>query len=172
MDHRLAPVVGGFAARFAVEAPTVLTPSFPWPWFATTRSVAIMIALLLTPGLPSSFSTSRAGVRQSESVREFIKKNKGKHNAAGKHADILNHESDQASLLVASNLRRCISTSLIGERRAAPRALPDRARRGRWLAMCVTPALITLPLSLQVSTTGCAPERSAWLCCRPCRRSR
>lgn len=109
-------------------------------------------------------------------MREFIKKNKGKHNAAGKHADILNHESDQASLLVASNLRRCISTGLIGERRALPRALPDGARRGRWLAICVAPALIalrpSLPIFLQVSTTGCAPGRSAWLCCRPCRRSR
>lgn len=56
----------------------------------------------------------REGVRQAESVREFIKNNKAKPGDAGRHAAILNHESDKASLLVASNLRRCISTCLIG----------------------------------------------------------
>ena len=74
---------------------------------------------------------SQEGVRQAESVREFIKNNKAKPGDAGRHAAILNHESDKASLLVASNLRRCISTCLIGERAAGrgprrPRAAPGR----------------------------------------------
>lgn len=87
---------------------------------------------------------SRAGVRQAESVREFIKNNKNTKGKPAVHADVsadgmfllhplslshahpliffpsffllkvLSAESEQKSIIVCSNLRRCISTALIG----------------------------------------------------------